>query len=225
MTKIQNLKVKIISLKFSQACENNKDPILNVLKKAFVNTKQILEVGSGTGQHSVFFAEHLPHVLWQTSDLSVHHYSINTRKEESKLTNLFAPITLDLTQTWLSALKQSSLTQTPLSNSQTATAVDGVFTANTFHIISWSLVKNFFQETQIHLAKEGILCIYRPFNYQRKFTSESNAEFDKRLKLRDPESGIRDFEEVQSLANQAGLTLIEDHTMPANNRLLVFKKD
>lgn len=209
-----------MNLNFSQACENNKTPILKVLKEAFVNTKQVLEIGSGTGQHSVFFAEHLPQLVWQTSDLSVHHYSINVRKEESKLTNLLAPITLDLTQAWLPALTQSTLTQP-----SSPVLVDGIFTANTLHIISWSLVKNFFKEANKHLAKGGVLCVYGPFNYQRKFTSESNAEFDIRLKARDPESGIRDFEEVQALANQAELSLVEDHTMPANNRLLVFVKD
>ena len=209
-----------MNLNFSQACENNKTPILNVLQGAFVNTKQVLEIGSGTGQHSVFFAENLPLLRWQTSDLSIHHYSINARREESKLTNLLAPITVDLQQAWQPILKKSALTESSL-----PTVIDGIFTANTLHIISWSLVKNFFNETEKHLAKGGTLCIYGPFNYQRKFTSESNAQFDIRLKHRDPESGIRDFEEVQALAEQAGLSLIADHTMPANNRLLVFIKN
>lgn len=204
-----------MNLKFSQACENNKTPILNLLKSTFTDTKHVLEIGSGTGQHSVFFAKHLPHLRWQTSDLPEHHYSINVRREESELTNLLVPIALDLQQAWQAPLEKSSL----------PSVIDGIFTANTLHIISWYLVKELFKETEKHLVKGGILCIYGPFNYQRKFTSESNAQFDIRLKSRDPESGIRDFEEVQALANQAGLSLLADHTMPANNRLLVFIKD
>lgn len=208
-----------MNINYSQACENNKNPIVNILKEAFANTEQVLEIGSGTGQHSVFFAEHLPHLQWQTSDLAEHHYSIKARKEDSKLTNLLDPIVVDLNQEWLTTLQDSALTP-----SSTSAIIDGIFTANTLHIISWSLVKNFFKEAEKYLAKGGILCIYGPFNYQRKFTSESNAQFDVLLKHRNPESGIRDFEEVQALAKQAGFTLLTDHTMPANNRLLVFIK-
>lgn len=202
-----------MNITFSQACENNKKPILDVLQHTFANTKQVLEIGSGTGQHSVFFAEHLPQLNWQTSDLPHHHYSINARKEESKLTNLNSPTTIDLQEAWQAQLASPNLQQ-----------IDGIFTANTLHIVSWSLVKNFFKEAGIHLVKDGVLTIYGPFNYQRKFTSESNAQFDIWLKNRDPESGIRDFEEICELAEQAELSLIEDYDMPANNRLLVFTK-
>lgn len=205
----------IMNITFSQACENNKNHILSVLQQAFSSTKQVLEIGSGTGQHSVHFATNLPHLAWQTSDLPINHYSINARKEDSQLENLFAPITIDLNQEWLTALEDSDLS--------TAT-VDGIFTANTLHIISWHLVQQFFNSIKEHLAIGGILCIYGPFNYQGKFTSESNAQFDLWLKDRDGASGIRDFEQVQLLAKAEGLALLQDHSMPANNRLLVFKR-
>lgn len=200
-----------MSVSFSQACENNKKSILSILQGAFSASKNVLEIGSGTGQHAVFFSEHLPHVMWQPSDLLVNHYSINYRKEQSTLTNLLSPIILDLNQPWKSV--ESSL---PLGQ------VDGVFTANTLHIVSYDLVEKFFIGVGEKLVKGGTLCIYGPFNYQGKYTSQSNANFDLWLKSRDEASAIRDFESIVSLAQSVGLSLLTDNVMPANNRLLVF---
>ncbi|WP_057830572.1 DUF938 domain-containing protein [Colwellia sp. TT2012] len=201
-----------MDIAFSQACENNKQPIFTVLQGAFAKTKRVLEIGSGTGQHGVFFAEHLPQLCWQPSDLLVNHASINYRRQSSGLTNLLAPIVLDLEQPWQAVLTKSSLQG----------IIDGVFTANTLHIVSCSLVSKFFTGVKQNLVKGGVLCIYGPFNYQRKFTSQSNANFDLWLKGRDEESGIRDIEWIENLAHEAGLFLLSDNPMPANNRLLVF---
>ena len=191
---------------FSQACENNKGPILEVLKTAFNKTKSVLEVGSGTGQHSVFFAEQLPHLQWYTSDRRINHEGINLWLKEANLTNLHGPLELDLNYAW------------PVNN------VDAIYTANTFHIVSWQLVEQFFKGVSTHLVSQGVVCIYGPFKYQGQFTSASNEEFDRFLTQRDPFSGIRDFEAIEQLATQAGLTLISDTAMPANNQLLVFKR-
>ncbi len=191
---------------FSQACENNKQPILTILQQVFAETKNVVEIGSGSGQHAVYFAQHLPNLMWQTSELLFNHAGINQWIDESSLTNLLRPVTLDLNNAW------------PID------IVDGLFTANTLHIISWSLVTAFFDNAAKHLAKGGTLCIYGPFNYQGKYTSESNAQFDLWLKNRDENSGIRDFEAIKKLALSVGLTLSDDHTLPANNRLLVFLK-
>ena len=191
---------------FSQACENNKGPILEVLKTAFNKTKSVLEVGSGTGQHSVFFAEQLPHLQWYTSDRHINHEGINLWLKEANLTNLHGPLELDLNYAW------------PVNN------VDAIYTANTFHIVSWQLVEQFFKGVSTHLVSQGVVCIYGPFKYQGQFTSASNEEFDRFLTQRDPFSGIRDFEAIEQLATQAGLTLISDTAMPANNQLLVFKR-
>lgn len=201
-----------MELTFSQACENNKSAILSVLKKAFKTTKNVVEIGSGTGQHAIYFAENLPHVNWQTSDLAINHYSINQRVINSCLNNIRAPITLDMTEDW------------SFINDDNMPYFDGIFTANTLHIVSWPLVQRFFTSVGNNLTKDGILCIYGPFNYDGKFTSASNQQFDLWLKERDQLSGIRDFEAIVTLANAAGLTLVTDHTMPANNRLLVFRK-
>ncbi|MDO6445387.1 DUF938 domain-containing protein [Colwellia sp. 1_MG-2023] len=201
-----------MELAFSQACENNKSAILTVLKQAFSTTNNVLEVGSGTGQHAIHFAEHLPQLVWQTSDLAINHFSINQRISNSGLNNIRAPLTLDLNEDW------------SLINNDNAPYFDGIFTANTLHIVSWLLVQRFFTGVGNNLAKNGTLCIYGPFNYDGKFTSASNQQFDLWLKERDQLSGIRDFEAIVTLANMAGLSLVTDHTMPANNRLLVFSK-
>ncbi len=195
---------------FSQACENNKRPILNILSKVFSQNKHVIEIGSGTGQHAVFFGQNLPHLIWQTSDLQVNHRGINLWLEETPLSNVQKPIVIDLNKAWP---KPENYQQ-----------VDGLYTANTLHIISWPLVVKFFEGIANNLASQAIVCIYGPFKYQGKYTSESNADFDLWLKDRDIDSGIRDMEAILILANSAGLTLTADHNMPANNQLLVFSK-
>jgi hypothetical protein len=195
---------------FSQACENNKRPILDILTTVFSDNKHILEIGSGTGQHAVFFGEKLPYLTWQTSDLLINHQGINLWLDETSSKNVQRPIAIDLARTW------------PMSKGQIL--VDGLYTANTLHIISWPLVVKFFEGIKSNLASDASICIYGPFNYQGKFSSESNANFDLWLKERDVNSGIRDIEAVLLLADSAGLHLIDDHAMPANNRLLVFSK-
>jgi predicted N-acyltransferase len=204
-----NIANKVANKAFSQACENNKDAILSTLQTAFKNSRQVLEIGSGTGQHAVYFARNLPHLQWQTSDLLINHAGINQWITQYPSNNLSSPITVDLNTPWAASLTRP---------------VDAIFTANTLHIISWPLVHKFFDGVAQCLAKNGTLCIYGPFNYQGKFTSASNADFDLWLKDRDSGSGIRDFEAIQQLAQTAGLTLTTDHAMPANNRLLVLTK-
>lgn len=191
---------------FSQACENNKPHILSVLLTSLQRSKNLLEVGSGTGQHAVHFAANMPWLTWQTSDVIDNHQGINLWLNDFPAKNLYAPIELDLNNPW--PIKQ----------------VDAIYTANTLHIVSWQLVQAFFQGVERHLSAEGKLCIYGPFNYQGKFTSDSNAAFDLWLKERDAQSGIRDIEAIIELALQAGLHLENDHEMPANNRLLIFEK-
>ena len=191
---------------FSQACENNKSPILHVLKDFFADVENVLEIGSGTGQHSVHFAKHLTHLQWLCSDREVNHLGILQWHQEASLANLHAPLSLDLQYAW------------PVDS------VNAIYTANTLHIISWPLVERFFQGVEKHLAHQGKLCIYGPFKYQGNYTSASNAEFDTFLKQQDANSAIRDFEAICQLAEQAGLMFVEDVQMPANNQLLLFKR-
>lgn len=191
---------------FAPSCENNKAPILEILLDAFSDRSLVLEIGSGTGQHAVHFAAALPHLHWQTSDLEENHPGIKLWLEEAALSNLYPPVSLDVTQPdWPEGF-------------------DAVFTANTTHIMPWSAVIEMIGRIGQQLPTGGVFCQYGPFNYNGRFTSDSNAGFDRWLKEIDPARGIRDFEAVEQLANEAGLTLVADHSMPANNRLLVWRK-
>lgn len=192
---------------YSEACEENKYPILDVLRQAFSELHSILEIGSGTGQHAVFFAEHIPHLLWQPSDTIENHASIIEWINDSQLDNVLPPLELDVA-------KHHWPTQT----------FDGIFSANTTHIMSWPEVVELFSGVRNVLASQGKFCLYGPFNYGGEFTSPSNAHFDQWLKSREPKSGIRDFETLNKLAADIDLTLINDHEMPVNNRLLVWQK-
>lgn len=191
---------------FSQACENNKNHILTALQPALQNAASVLEIGSGTGQHSVFFAKKLPHLQWYTSDREVNHQGIKLWHDEVQLANLHPPLLLDLNDPW------------PVNK------VDAIYTANTFHIVSWELITRFFAGVNQHLNQQGVVCVYGPFKYKGEFTSPSNDEFNSLLQSRDPLSGIRDFEAVEQLAVQYGLKLLSDTAMPANNQLLIFKR-
>jgi len=191
---------------FSQACENNKNHILKALQPALQNAASVLEIGSGTGQHSVFFAKKLPHLQWYTSDREVNHQGIKLWHDEVQLANLHPPLLLDLNDPW------------PVNK------VDAIYTANTFHIVSWELITRFFAGVNQHLNQQGVVCVYGPFKYKGEFTSPSNDEFNSLLQSRDPLSGIRDFEAVEQLAVQYGLKLLSDTAMPANNQLLIFKR-
>jgi SAM-dependent methyltransferase len=194
-------------LPFSAASERNKDPILKILVHAFRECRQVLEIGSGTGQHAVHFARNLPHLIWQPTDLAENIPGLIARIEREGPSNLRMPIVLDVG-----------------SDPWAVESVDGVFSANTLHIMSWDCVGHFFRGVGQVLSTGGTLCVYGPFRYGGRFTTESNAAFDRELKARDPESGIRDFEAVDSLAQLQTLRLIADHSMPANNQLLVWRK-
>ena|ERR1700736_262375 len=191
----------------SEAADRNKAPILAKLTKEFAHARHILEIGSGTGQHALYFAAHLPHLSWQPTDTGGYLPVLRERVRLEGGANLRAAIELDVrADPW------------PVE------AVDGIFSANTLHIMSWSSVQEFFRGIGSVLGNPGVLCVYGPFRYGGRYTSESNAVFDDYLRNRDPESGIRDFEALESLARQRGLELAADHAMPANNQLLVWKR-
>lgn len=196
-----------MNLPFSQACENNKAPILNVLEGYLGDASTVLEIGSGTGQHAVFFAEQMPHLRWQTSDRPHLLAGLRARQEQAGLPNLPPPLALDV-----------ALWPWPV------LTTDAVFSANTAHIMSWPLVRMFIAGVGRLLPAGGLFMLYGPFNYDGKATSESNAQFDRMLRERDPESGIRDIEALVLYAGQCGLNIAADHPMPANNRLLIWQR-
>jgi hypothetical protein len=192
---------------YSQACENNKTPILAVIREVFSQAVTVWEIGSGTGQHACYFAKELPHLVWQPTDLAENLPRINAWRDEVQLANLNLPLALDVTNpVW------------------PCEGMDALFTANTLHIMSWQNVEILFERFQTYLNPSATVCIYGPFNYNGNYTSDSNARFDELLKNRDPLSGIRNFEAVIALAENAGLKLLQDNAMPANNRLLVLEK-
>lgn len=192
---------------YSAACDNNRQPILSIIENLFVNCKSVLEIGSGTGQHAAYFAEKLPHLIWHCSDLDENHPGIMQWLDEAGLSNTPPPLTLDVTRLPWPALK-----------------VDAVFSANAVHIMAWEAVKPMISGVGQLLTTNGLLVLYGPFNYNNTYTSESNARFDIWLKERDPESGIRNFEDVEQLANAANMHLQDDFAMPANNRILCWVK-
>ena len=192
-------------LPFSEACERNKDPILEVLRDAMAACTHVLEVGSGTGQHAVHFALALPQIVWQPSETAEAMPGLRKRIFEEGPKNLRAPVFLDVTETPWDVRK-----------------VDGVFTANTLHIMHWPQVEAFFANLPAVMKPETVLAVYGPFRYRGAFTSPSNREFDAMLRARDPGSGIRDFEAVNALAEHAGFRLLADHRMPAHNQTLIW---
>jgi len=185
--------------KYSEASERNRAPILEVLRRVFANRRRVLEIGSGTGQHAAYFAPALPHLVWQASDVAENLPDIREWVSEPP------PIELDVEKAWPKV------------------DADAVFSANTCHIMSWPQVERMFEGIGKMAAVQAV-CIYGPFNYGGRHTSESNARFDAMLRGRDPASGLRDFEAMVALAGKNGMALQEDNAMPANNRLLVFKK-
>lgn len=192
---------------YSESCEQNQVPILKILQKMLVNQQHILEIASGTGQHAVYFGRALPHLTWQTSELSQNHPGILAWLDEAKLFNVLPPVVIDVNDS-----------QWPIETADT------VFNANTVHIISWPEVERMFAGIARVLSAGGILCLYGPFNYEGKFTSESNARFDAWLKSRNRNSGVRDFEAINRLAETHGLFLLRDVTMPSNNRTLIWQR-
>jgi cyclopropane fatty-acyl-phospholipid synthase-like methyltransferase len=191
---------------FSQACENNKGPILEVLAEHLTKPARLLEVGSGTGQHAVWLAQHLPHIQWQPSDVRENLSGIRLWLNETSCSNLLAPIELDVRNRWPNG------------------SYDALFTANSLHIMSQHSAALCIAGGASVLGHGGFFMIYGPFNYNGRFTSDSNAQFQQWLQARNPESGIRDAEWVSQTMAQHGLSLVKDHQMPANNRLLVFQR-
>lgn len=192
-------------LPFSEACERNKGPILEVLRTAFAACIQVLEIGSGTGQHAVHFAAHLTHLTWHPTEQLAYLADLASRVKLEGTRNLRPPTLLDVKQSvW------------PLRS------VDAVYSANTLHIMGWPEVEAMFHGIDAVLSPHGVVCIYGPFRYAGRYTSDSNRDFDQMLKERDPASGLRDLTDIGALAERHALRLRVDHDLPANNRLLEF---
>jgi len=192
---------------FSQACVENAEPLLAVLREVLAKSSNVLEIGTGTGQHAVTFGRALQHLSWQTSDQSHYHSGIEQWLADAELGNVLPPMALNVsTDSWPEE------------------QYDAIFSANTMHIMSWGNVKDLFAYAPNCLVTGGQLICYGPFNIGGDFTSRSNEFFDKSLRNNDPLSGLRNLEDLNELAEMSKLELVENIEMPANNRTLIWRK-
>ena len=196
-----------MSKPYAESSEQNQEPILTVLREVLAGCTRVLEIGSGTGQHAVHFGRHLPHLIWLPSDLPESLPGVRLWLEDAGLPNVEPPLALDVCDpVW------------PVG------PVDGVFSANTAHIMNSASVAAMFTGVGRVLREGGVFGLYGPFHYGGQATSPSNARFDAQLRARDPAMGVRHFEDLDALARQAGMRLLRDYPMPVNNRTLVWAK-
>jgi cyclopropane fatty-acyl-phospholipid synthase-like methyltransferase len=188
------------------ATGRNSKPIFKVLKIELANVRSVLEIGSGTGQHAVYFAAKLPKLTWQTSDRIDNHDGIHAWIASASLHNVLPPMDLDV-MTWAESDRR----------------YDAVFSANTAHIMGIDAVAAMFRVVAGSLNPHGIFCLYGPFNSRGRFTSESNERFDRSLRSQNSAMGIRDIEDLDIMAFSNGMKRARTYAMPANNQLAVWK--
>jgi Protein of unknown function (DUF938) len=199
------------------AFHRNHQAIRAVLQKFLAGKSgDVVEAGSGTGQHVIDFARHFPEITWWPSDLNAQHLkSIAAWRAHAGLSNIRPPLRIDLSDpAWCAEMHDGS----------GPGKLTAVFCANVIHIAPWQVAEGLFAGAGRYLREDGLLFLYGPFKRGGKHTAVSNAVFDTSLRERDPEWGVRDIEALEQLAGQAGLKLIEVAEMPANNLVLVFER-
>jgi len=181
-----------------------------------VQTGDVLELGSGTGQHATAFAKRLPHLTWWPSDIYPSHLaSIEAWRRHAGLANLRAPQRIDLTDpdwTWIA-------------DGRAGARLAAMLCINVLHISPWRVAQNLIAGAGRYLAANGRLFVYGPFKRHGQHTAPSNAEFDASLRAENPEWGVRDLADLNALAQDAGLTAAEIVPMPANNLVLAFARN
>ena len=192
---------------YSESCEQNKEVILSTIQPYLFDGARILEIGSGTGQHAVYFTYHNPKIVWQPSDRVEYLPGIAAWVNDAAHSNIQSVIELDVLKLWPHQ------------------SFDLLYTANSFHIMSNEAVQACFEKAASCLIEKGRFIVYGPFNYNRQYTSDSNQRFDGMLKANDPKSGIKDIEWICLIAQQVGWHLIDDFEMPANNRILILQRE
>ncbi len=190
------------------APERNKEPILEVLKRVLPERGTVLELASGSGQHITYFARALPELRFIPSDVDPSNLeSIRAYRAEG-VDNLLEPREIDVR-----------------SSDWAVGKVEAIFCANMIHITPWACCIGLFDGVGRNLSAPGVFVLYGPFRVDGAHTSESNVEFDRGLRAKDAEWGVRDLEAVEELGRRAGLRLAERVAMPANNQCLVFTRD
>lgn len=192
----------------SQATARNKEPIAAVLAGVLPERGLVLEVASGAGEHSAFFASRFPHLEWQPSDPDPDALgSIEAYVADAGLPNLREPVALDAAgETW------------PID------AADAVLCINMVHISPWAATEGLVRGAGKLLSSGAPLVLYGPYRRGGVPTAPSNEAFDQSLKARNPEWGLRTLEDVAALAANAGFALERLVEMPANNLTLAFRK-
>ena len=194
--------------RIAPATARNREPILAVLRRVLPARGTVLETNSGTGEHAAYFAVHLPHLIWQPTDIDPEALaSIEAHREAANAPNLLAPLKLDV-----------------LSPNWPLTKADAIVSINMIHIAPWAAAEGLMAGAERVLAPGGLLYLYGPFMENGRHTAESNAAFDASLKARDPAWGVRDLDVVRALADMHGLQLAKRIAMPANNLSLVFRR-
>jgi SAM-dependent methyltransferase len=199
------------------AFHRNHEPIWAVLQKFLDGTSgDVVEAGSGTGQHVVDFARRSPQIIWWPSDFNeVHLKSIVAWRAHSKLPNIRAPMRIDLSDpVWCM----------PMHDGSGPGPLLAVFCANVIHIAPWRVAEGLFAGAARYLRPDGRVFLYGPFKRGGEHTARSNAAFDTSLRNNNSEWGVRDIEAVQKLGESAGLRLMEITEMPANNLMLTFAR-
>ncbi|TRX55263.1 DUF938 domain-containing protein [Thalassomonas sp. M1454] len=194
-------------INYSPSCERNQQVILEHLQPYIPSSAKILEIGSYSGQHAIHFCHNQPDLTWQASDQFQYIQGLEQNFRLANLANLLDPIEINVA----------------VAEHWPKTVFDVIYSANTLHIMSWQHVEKMFENISACIKANTLVCIYGPFKYNAQYTSSSNEQFQQWLLARDPLSGIRDFEAVQLLAEKAGLTLLKDINMPANNQLLIWQ--
>ena len=195
--------------KFAPATARNRDPILDVLRGVLPERGIVLEIASGTGEHGVHFARHLPGLEWQPSDADDDALaSIAAWREHERLANLRPPVRIDVT-----------------ADAWPVATVDAVFCANMIHIAPWECALGLVRGVGRHLRAGGVFVLYGPFRVDGQHTAASNARFDADPRARDPAWGVRELADVVAEAEPHGLRLRERVAMPANNLTVIFDHD
>ncbi len=193
----------------SPSTARNRGPILEVLKRCLPATGLVLEVAAGAGEHAAFNAAALTGLSWQPTDADPRALvSIAAWRDSAELENLLPPLRLDA----------ADPDRWPLDRA------DAVVNINMSHISPWSATEGLITGTARLLGAGAILFLYGPFLERDVETAPSNFAFDRDLRARDPDWGLRRLEDIVPLAARHGLVLAERVAMPANNLVLVFRR-
>jgi SAM-dependent methyltransferase len=192
---------------FAESAQKNARPILEVLQREFLHSVDVLEIGSGTGQHAIDFTTQMPRLRWQTSDLEDNHAGINSWIDAASTDRVLRPISLDVRM-----------------QNVAAASYDAVFSANTAHIMSIEGVRRMFSVVGDALRAEGVFCLYGPFRIGGRFNAVSNEQFDAGLRRRDVAMGIRDLEALDDFGADCGLQRQRLYAMPSNNYVAVWTR-